>query len=736
MKTRFIYLIIIILFTFSFTPAAVEQLASRPVPACGTPVVNQIDGKTYLQRLKQENPLAYAASLEEAQAVENFNKTHLTEKIFYAYNFSTKKYYTLTATLRRTGNLVRIWVENASDQYVTEAVLDEILRQLEESSNASSIDPQKGIVEIDTLLFGQPPNYDGDGIIDFLILDIKDSFNPPDNQEFIAGYFHPNDQTNNPNSNKMDLMYLDAYPGIYYDGNYRTSRVLATTAHEFQHLIHYNYDRYEETWVNEGLSELAGTYCGFGIDFPYLYLEDTRRSLITWDNEVADYSKVNLWTLYCAEQLGKPFIRELVRNPLHGIAGFNAALKNVGLPGTISEVFQGWVVANYLNDRNVDPRYGYQHPDASGLRAEYSRQITEYPTTISGDLKAFAVEYQRFRGRDSLQLNFSNNSSESLFLIRKNNQSSLVQTGLGQFNYPDFNDQDEYVLILFSSFQDFFYEYFASARYSLKYLELSYDDNHADVNLLLSGIVANRFRVPGNNLSLEAVKFWSGSSNFRAIIHVYDESVTHFPRNDLITPVDTFVTIQNAWTTVPLPEPVTGLAEDEYIFAGVEINDSNVGIGYDSSPPKESQSYVNQGSGWRKLSDFTFSGSNEPVDGDLMIRVVFSGYILSGEGAPVTELKVYPNFPNPCSYRNGGTSFRYEIPGAGSIRLVIYNTLGQKIVELTRQHSFAGTPTIHWDGLGIKGRLASGIYFYQIIFTDATTNKTLRTGFHKLLVIE
>jgi len=60
----------------------------------------------------------------------------------------------------------------------------------------------------------------GTGITDFFILDIKgSSILQPSIIHFIAGYFSPGDQTNNSTSNKMDLMYLDAYPAIFYQNS-------------------------------------------------------------------------------------------------------------------------------------------------------------------------------------------------------------------------------------------------------------------------------------------------------------------------------------------------------------------------------------------------------------------------------------------------------------------------------------------------------------------------------------
>lgn len=63
----------------------------------------------------------------------------------------------------------------------------------------------------------------------------------------------------------------------FYDG---------TLAHEFQHMIHWYNDRNEETWVNEGLAELAALLNGFdpgGADLAFTANPDTQ--LNTWGAE-------------------------------------------------------------------------------------------------------------------------------------------------------------------------------------------------------------------------------------------------------------------------------------------------------------------------------------------------------------------------------------------------------------------------------------------------------------------
>ncbi|MEJ2048988.1 MAG: hypothetical protein P8Y60_03950, partial [Calditrichota bacterium] len=419
--------------------------------------------------------------------------------------------------------------------------LDEILNNLEYNTPATSINPAEGIIKIDTMLFGNPPNYDGDGIVDFLILDIQDSFDSTIvGSPFIAGYFSPTDQTNLSVSNKMDLLYIDSYPGIYSPKGYRLDKVMSTTAHEFQHLIHYNYDHDEEDWINEGLSELAGTYCGYGLDYPSLYLDSTNVSLIGWNGKVKDYARVNLWTVYCAEQLGLDFIKELVQNSNNGIISFNQTLVTSGNSGTFNDVFLRWTLANWINNININPEFGYSLVEARGLQAQINKLIYEFNNTnIFGNIKNFGVEYHRFRGKDSLEIFLNQPVQWMYWIIKSGNNYSVQKIQSNSISYPLFSDDNENILILSSNGTGANYSYDAKAKYSLRYYDLGYDDNQIDANISFTNppaIAANRFYVPESNLKLESVKFYNSSSNNQVRLHIYNAGNSDLPGSDLLTP--------------------------------------------------------------------------------------------------------------------------------------------------------------------------------------------------------
>lgn len=70
-------------------------------------------------------------------------------------------------------------------------------------------------------------------------------------------------------------------------------------------------------------------------------------------------------------------------------------------------------------------------------------------------------------------------------------------------------------------------------------------------------------------------------------------------------------------------------------------------------------------------------------------------------------LALQQNYPNPF---NPSTNIQFEVPELSTIKLEVFNMLGQKVVELVNQPLNAGTYTYTFDASG----LASGIYIYRL----------------------
>ncbi|PKK83963.1 MAG: hypothetical protein CVT49_05925 [candidate division Zixibacteria bacterium HGW-Zixibacteria-1] len=73
---------------------------------------------------------------------------------------------------------------------------------------------------------------------------------------------------------------------------------------------------------------------------------------------------------------------------------------------------------------------------------------------------------------------------------------------------------------------------------------------------------------------------------------------------------------------------------------------------------------------------------------------------------------LYQNYPNPF---NPSTEIRFDLTQAASVRLTVYNILGQEIRSLVDQILPAGRHVAVWDARDDQGQaVASGIYFYSL----------------------
>lgn len=76
------------------------------------------------------------------------------------------------------------------------------------------------------------------------------------------------------------------------------------------------------------------------------------------------------------------------------------------------------------------------------------------------------------------------------------------------------------------------------------------------------------------------------------------------------------------------------------------------------------------------------------------------------EGRP-NKFILYDVYPNPF---NPETNISYRIPEYGFVSLIVYNSLGQKVVELISMYQHPGKYNVEFNGVN----LASGIYFYKL----------------------
>lgn len=386
---------------------------------CGTPVLNDSLTQIALENTKFLDPATYRLMIKKHQE-RTLAKTQVDTlgsiKSFFTYNFVTKSYNTVYAKLLRKGTRIQIWVDTTelANNHASQGVADTLLNSLENKTPSVSRDSTKGIVKLDEQYFGNQPNKDGDNLTDFLVFDIKDSYNGTTVQAFTAGYFDPNDQKDIENSNKKDLLYIDSYPGIFNGGTRNATWPLATLAHEYQHLIHYNYDKKEVSFVNEGLSEVASVICGYPLRSPQGYFNQTNIPLFNWNTNVnnkdvlADYSRAALFTLYYYEQLGDSVLKKVVQDTLVGINGYNKAFNSYGK--NFDEIFRNFAIANIYQLKSQNSLYGYSYSISGWPLVNYIQK----PNTVAGNISIYdhAVKYTTVKSlTDTVKIKLSSSNS-------------------------------------------------------------------------------------------------------------------------------------------------------------------------------------------------------------------------------------------------------------------------------------------------------------------------------------
>lgn len=716
-----------------------------PRPLAGS---HYLDGEAVREMLAETartRPDAYARLLERDSDLRTLNRTLQDTRRFWAVeirpgeDIQPDDFYEVDATLRRSGDGVRIWVEDASWSagYVTQSEVETIYANLTQRTPAGSVDPGAGIVDINTDRFGLTPDKAGDGITHFLILDIRDGFDPQTSSEgFIAGYFFSLDQSDAATSNRLDLLYIDSYPGIQGTGGTRsTASVLATTAHEFQHLIHFNYDTNEALWVNEGLSELAARLCGYGLGSPGRYFENPNRTLTSWSNLLADYSRVGLWTFYLWEQFGDDFIRGLTQGRGIDIAGFEAALDAVGRTDLdLADVFRDWTIANLVNDTGVDPAWGYRDAGLTGLRATVTREVSTFPELVSftsastsdEPIRPFAVEYVRFRGGDTLSLDFTSGLPAGVLMQRSATGTTLMPVTGNPFVLPDFDADDEVIWILHNTTAlANSVEFCAWAPFSIPVVDLGYDDGSLSLIIGGNGVAANRFQMSVGGQTLRRVRLYNTDTNGITRIQVL-ASNGGAPGNPLAAPIDTALTIFG-WVDIDLPDPVP-IAAGQAFFVAVEA--ASHGYDGDSNPDGRSW-YIVPGGSWRPLRDYQTTGENPvTLNGSWMIRAVLEGGLTASgprgcDAVAAERLALQAPFPNPTT---GVLNLRFDVTSAGTMNFEIFDVLGRRVATFSQgvgaaSKNLAVNFTELDSELGVP--LAAGVYFIRGTFRDVAGTITL-----------
>lgn len=259
-----------------------------------------------------QEPVNYSLDGEmQVQATYQVNDT----KSFIVDKESTSA--TITGRCAYNGTNVQVWVDNDANAKVK-------LTNAQAQPIGEEFDTK--IYSLVTNNFYDAPNVDGDGKIAILCFDItKDNYQNV-GDPYIAGFFYggdlyKNSQISLQNSNEMEIFYADTYPTMIKNpttpdyGDPDVTKVYSTLAHEFQHMVNFNQNclvegdqKAMDTWLNEALSLAAEQmYNGTQTNRINFYNDSavvgSGRSLLEWDNDLADYALSYLFSQYLRTQI-------------------------------------------------------------------------------------------------------------------------------------------------------------------------------------------------------------------------------------------------------------------------------------------------------------------------------------------------------------------------------------------------------------------------------------------------
>jgi hypothetical protein len=327
-----------------------------------------------------------AAEAEAAAAAASAHECEVLDtKIFLALDNYNGLYFFAAFNLLAQSDNTQIWVQAdlswpAGDPRPTPEVTCE-------QSNYLMGEFDDRMYPIETDFFGAPDEHDGtNAILPGLVGLPSDYYADAQGRQVVLvsnvrdeNYFDSNFPL------YIAGFYSDALEGYFdrntmtidaYDWENRTGPDSARPflyegvfAHEYQHLLHSDYDGDEVSWVNEGLSDFAEFLVGYG--HPDSHVEATaeypENSLVVWEDQggleiLSDYGHAYFYMLYLYEQFGSGVLQDLFLNTANDITGVNAALAG-DTSMSFADVYHDYAVALLIDHKKAGGKWEFDNID-------------------------------------------------------------------------------------------------------------------------------------------------------------------------------------------------------------------------------------------------------------------------------------------------------------------------------------------------------------------------------------
>jgi immune inhibitor A len=454
--------------TPTVTPIFVDIETFETLKAVQVPVNNPDELAQRLKGVGELYPIEPPAAPLEVGAKDAFWVTDYTDES-----------YEVPATLHYVTDHAYFWV--ADDALFEMADLERLANTFENK-----------IYTTDRSFFGSEwsPGIDGDEHIYILFARRLGLY--------VAGYFSTADEMHPSahefsNAHEMFVLNID---NVEMADEY----TYGTLAHEFQHMIHWNLDRNETTWLNEGFSELAQFLNGYPTgSFDQQYTQNPDHQLNTWsgDDDLNNlhYGASFLFTAYLLDRLGKEATQALAAHPANGLSSIDIILEDMGITNpstgetlTADDLVMDWVITNFVNDETIgDGQYvyiKYASPPCT-RQSEVIRNCESGPQAF--DVHQYGVDYIRILCPGQFNLRFDGAvetklvpadpySGEYAFWSNKGDSSDMTLT-----QTFDFTDQSGPITLNYWTWYDI------EKGYDYLYLEASIDGESWEILQTPSG---------------------------------------------------------------------------------------------------------------------------------------------------------------------------------------------------------------------------------------------------------
>ncbi|MCP4139523.1 MAG: hypothetical protein GY755_04390 [Chloroflexi bacterium] len=264
-------------------------------------------------------------------------------------------------------------------------------------------------------------------------------------------------------------------------------------AHEFQHMVHWNQDRNESSWLNEGFSELATFLTEYNPGgFDWVYTNNPDLQLNDWPNDqnatTPHYGAAFMFTTYFLDRFGEEATQALAANPQNGMDSVDETLESInatdpltGNPISADALVIDWLTANYLKDAKVgDGRYTY-HNYEDAPQPSATENIYSCPHSQNYNVHQYGGDYLSINCSGDFTLHFEGSTQTGLlpvdaysgdyaFWTNKGDESDMTLT-----RDFDFSGVAGPITLSFQTWYDI------EEDYDYVYLEVSEDGEHWDI---------------------------------------------------------------------------------------------------------------------------------------------------------------------------------------------------------------------------------------------------------------